>query len=88
MSRLPAPEVSVVAPGTLPQGKDLDIKGNDSVEVVDGVEYKGASPPQSSRGPVFVSSISKDEPIVTRKELWSYYCALFVFSSVVHRGER
>lgn len=24
--------------------------------------------------PWFVSSISKDEPIVTRIELWSYYC--------------
>jgi hypothetical protein len=23
--------------------------------------------------PLFVSSIRKDEPIVTRKELWSYY---------------
>ncbi|KAF8166982.1 MFS general substrate transporter [Pholiota molesta] len=26
-----------------------------------------------SKGPTFVSSITKDEPIVTRKELWSYY---------------
>jgi hypothetical protein len=25
------------------------------------------------RAPLFVSSIRKDEPIVTRKELWSYY---------------
>ena len=24
--------------------------------------------------PAFVSSIRKDEPIVTRRELWSYYC--------------
>jgi hypothetical protein len=28
-----------------------------------------------SKGPTFVSSITKDEPVVTRKELWSYYCA-------------
>lgn len=29
-----------------------------------------------NNGPMFVSSITKDEPIVTRKELWSYYCKL------------
>jgi len=23
--------------------------------------------------PLFISSISKDEPVVTRRELWSYY---------------
>lgn len=34
-------------------------------------------------GPLFVSSISKDEPIVTRQELWSYYCAyMSVFLSI------
>ncbi|KAF8914395.1 autophagy-related protein 22-like protein [Gymnopilus junonius] len=27
----------------------------------------------NSSGPVFVSSINNDEPIVTRKELWAYY---------------
>ena len=32
-------------------------------------------------GPLFVSSIRKDEPIVTRMELWSYYRqSLFLFS--------
>ena len=31
-------------------------------------------------GPLFVSSIRKDEPIVTRIELWSYYRrSLFLF---------
>lgn len=32
-------------------------------------------------GPQFVSTISDAEPIVTRKELWSYYCALSIASN-------
>lgn len=31
-----------------------------------------------NNGPMFVSSIMRDEPIVTRKELWSYYCELYL----------
>jgi hypothetical protein len=30
--------------------------------------------------PLFVSSTRKDEPIVTRMELWSYYCQSSSFS--------
>ena len=26
------------------------------------------------QGPLLISTINKDEPIVTRRELWSYYC--------------
>jgi len=33
------------------------------------VDYSGGD----GKAPVFVSSIRKDEPIVTRRELWSYY---------------
>lgn len=29
---------------------------------------------RKSGGVQFVSNITKDEPIVTRRELWSYYC--------------
>ena len=29
---------------------------------------------RKSTGLQFVSTVSKDEPIVTRRELWSYYC--------------
>ena len=32
---------------------------------------------------LFISSISKDEPVVTRAELWSYYCAVLVSSFAV-----
>lgn len=61
MSRLPAPENPVPEPA-----KDkLDI-ARDSV-VPASLDYDG-------KDPVVISSLSKDEPIVTRKELWSYYC--------------
>ncbi|RDB19866.1 Autophagy-related protein 22-1 [Hypsizygus marmoreus] len=59
MSRLPAPENPVAPPQLNPTLEPE--RDNDSKG-----SYEGASP-------AFVSSISKDEPIVTRKELWSYY---------------
>jgi len=55
-----------------------DIKDSDPIETVTSVN-PGGSPigheplPLESNKPIFVSSLSKDEPIVTRKELWSYY---------------
>ena len=45
------------------------------VEISDQLDFK----PESNggghmpRAPLFVSSISQNEPIVTRRELWSYY---------------
>lgn len=39
---------------------ETDSKSNGSVE-------------RRSGGPQFVSTINKDEPIVTRRELWAYY---------------
>lgn len=32
---------------------------------------------QQPNDPQFVHTATDDEPIVTRKELWSYYCALW-----------
>jgi hypothetical protein len=37
---------------------------------------------QPSSG-LFISSISKDEPIVTRAELWAYYCMQHNFCCVL-----
>jgi hypothetical protein len=34
-----------------------------------------AQPPSG----LFISSISKDEPVVTRAELWAYYCVQHIF---------
>lgn len=40
----------------------------------DGSNPGGGEIGTSFGGPEFVSSIADNEPIVTRKELWSYYC--------------
>ena len=47
----------------------------DSVVIEDRHDFKTVLDDKSngSRAPPFVSSIRKDEPIVTRRELWSYY---------------
>lgn len=42
---------------------------DDKIPIEDDTDVK------RSGGIQFVSSISKDEPVVTRRELWSYYCA-------------
>ncbi|KAJ6561545.1 autophagy-related protein 22-like protein [Mycena vulgaris] len=61
MSRLPAPVNPVLDVEPVADSRHSD-------------EYKDpATPPTSSKRPVFISSIGKDEPVVTRKELWSYY---------------
>jgi hypothetical protein len=65
MSRLPAPEHPV-----------LDTKSPPLVQ--DGLDYKAGSPvsddsPKKSKGTILISSVNKNEPIVTRRELWAYY---------------
>ncbi len=61
MSRLPALENSVPEPALI-----ADDTRDDSKQSVEGYDVK-------RNIPIFVSSIRKDEPIVTRRELWSYY---------------
>lgn len=34
---------------------------------------------RTGTAPPFVSSVNEDEPVVTRKELWSYYRAFYFF---------
>ncbi|KAH8834396.1 MFS general substrate transporter [Flagelloscypha sp. PMI_526] len=63
MSRNPAPEPPI-APSA-----PLDSKVSEESEIP-------AEIPEvikKSKAPAFVSTISKDEPLVTRRELWSYY---------------
>ncbi|KAG7097487.1 hypothetical protein E1B28_004829, partial [Marasmius oreades] len=76
MSRLPAPEIPV-AQASIP----LDIRGSNdgledsktsSVEIA-SVNHDATGPQRRKGGIAFVSSISKNEPVVTRRELWSYY---------------
>ncbi|KAK7029373.1 hypothetical protein VNI00_014627 [Paramarasmius palmivorus] len=68
MSRLPAPEIPVVpADPDAKHGMD-DIAKSSSIEVIDKELAR-----KRKGGIAFVSSISKDEPVVTRRELWSYY---------------
>ncbi|KAJ6458670.1 autophagy-related protein 22-like protein [Mycena vitilis] len=67
MSRLPAPENPV-----------LDAEPVNVFETRQSDEYKDdkdqpSTPPVTGKRPLFVSSIGKDEPVVTRRELWSYY---------------
>ncbi|TFK43968.1 autophagy-related protein 22-like protein [Crucibulum laeve] len=75
MSRLPAPENPVANTISAPAALDEDAK--DFVEAVTKVDSKTSSLDQDdvaqSKGHTFVSSINKNEPIVTRRELWSYY---------------
>ncbi|KAF7984748.1 hypothetical protein HWV62_11701 [Athelia sp. TMB] len=65
MSRLPAPENPVLIhdeAGPLPASSDLDYKDGSAADL-----------PKKSKGIVLISSISENEPIVTRRELWAYY---------------
>ncbi|KAF5371301.1 hypothetical protein D9758_004260 [Tetrapyrgos nigripes] len=68
MSRLPAPENPVAVPEVL---SESDSKSS-SIEVEQN-RPANAKRRNRSKGISFVSSISKNEPVVTRKELWSYY---------------
>ncbi len=49
------------------------LEGKGSLEETAGVASPGI---RRRKGIAFVSSISKDEPVVTRRELWSYYRTL------------
>lgn len=58
-------------------------KKRSSVDLVNEPEDEGNKDSTAPRtGVTFVSSIRKDEPIVTRKELWSYYCEFLFFVSI------
>jgi hypothetical protein len=75
MSRPPPPE-NPIAPIQSTPARNKDDDPNDFVDVVHTLDSKGSldgSIPRKGSAPAFVSSISKDEPIVTRRELWSYY---------------
>ena len=66
-------------PGPSPDTHQIALeerREQDSVATEDRLYLKFALDDTSSRGRAtpFVSSIKKDEPIVTRSELWSYYC--------------
>lgn len=63
MSRLPTVQdpIGVVEPLSLYDSKQ-DQKQIENLDFDSHLEQ-----------PTFISSISKDEPIVTRRELWSYY---------------
>ncbi|PPQ70377.1 hypothetical protein CVT26_013842 [Gymnopilus dilepis] len=53
---------------------DNDLVDEKSSKHVEGAsEVVAGSGEDNGNGPMFVSSISKDEPFVTRKELWAYY---------------
>jgi len=86
MSRLPAHEGQVIGPDTVhSQGVDINQAHPDPRDVVDSFDAKNSTASDSpqivkrrGKGPLLISSISKDEPLVTRKELWSYYCMSLV----------
>jgi hypothetical protein len=75
MSRLPALENPV-----------LDTKSTPLVQ--DSLDYKVGSPvsddsPNKPKGTILISSVNKNEPIVTRRELWAYYCELSPIMNLV-----
>ncbi|THV03366.1 hypothetical protein K435DRAFT_835935 [Dendrothele bispora CBS 962.96] len=69
MSRLPAPENNPVT-GTEDILSQEDSKSS-SVDVKPGVDQPELR--SRKKGLSFVSTITKNEPVVTRKELWAYY---------------
>jgi hypothetical protein len=48
----------------------------DSLEIAEGTLNPASSSPDGPKAhnPLFVSSINANEPVVTRRELWAYYC--------------
>lgn len=72
MSRLPAPENPVAPISAQDPAKEKD---SDSIGSLEGS-------PQPHGTLDFVSSIRKDEPIVTRRELWSYYSSFCSFGYI------
>jgi len=89
MSHLGLPEMSrEPSLSTLPHTlhSKRHVAEDDSVQVVktgvDDVNLANSDGPNPGEGgigmsfgePEFVSSIADNEPIVTKKELWSYYC--------------
>ncbi|KAJ7639302.1 autophagy-related protein 22-like protein [Roridomyces roridus] len=68
MSRLPAPVNPVL------EDSEPVAEARHSDEYKDTKDSSEQLPSKNlKKGPVFVSSIGKDEPVVTRRELWSYY---------------
>ncbi|KAF7302468.1 Autophagy-related protein [Mycena chlorophos] len=65
MSRLPAPENPIPDTELVPSD---DYKGSEEATSTKVAPVSGNGKPS-----LFVSSIHKNEPVVTRKELWSYY---------------
>lgn len=65
MSGLPAPEIPALGsePAQLLLARSIDSKSEVSDEKL----------PKEKGKAVLISSIKKDEPVVNRKELWSYY---------------
>ncbi|KII94730.1 hypothetical protein PLICRDRAFT_33542 [Plicaturopsis crispa FD-325 SS-3] len=69
MSRLPAPDNPIPASedAALEPGKLITDDKHDSGSLV----YDEG--PRTGKKNIMISSVSKDEPVVTRRELWSYY---------------
>ncbi|KAJ3508017.1 hypothetical protein NLJ89_g5981 [Agrocybe chaxingu] len=72
-------EVDDTATTPLEEEKSATV-GGEKMDVTDSnVVVSGSSDEGVGGTPLFVGSISKDEPIVTRRELWSYYRASFYY---------
>lgn len=84
MSRLPPPADPPALTGSIVLQSDKKTVHGDVLE--ESVDSKASSIDHGGiverrrKGPAFVSSVSKDEPVTTRRELWSYY-RTYEFSS-------
>lgn len=78
MSRLPAPENPVAAVETVPV-IDSEATKDSGDSKASSVELEQVA--RQRKTPAFVSSISTNEPIVTRRELWSYYRTFYFMPS-------
>lgn len=69
---IPPPTMSTPGPALqTPPDSIIEVDPKESDQSTDNHEL-GQKKQSQRLG--FVSTISKDEPIVTRRELWSYYC--------------
>jgi hypothetical protein len=79
MSRLSALEIPVIGsepvlPPSIGGNANEKPTNLQDAPITSGARSDPSYAAKRGKGPLFISSISKDEPLVTRKELWSYYC--------------
>ncbi|KAG7097537.1 hypothetical protein E1B28_004876 [Marasmius oreades] len=72
MSKLPAPDIPIVTLGVQETIASVGME-HDQKTIAKGEDVDEKQDTREHQGVTLVSSINDDEPVVTRRELWSYY---------------